>query len=138
MKTQIEIYGVITKITAISAHDVIIDVKEEGTNKVWEVLLTNDMRLHFDLEEGVHVYACGEKALGGIFAEYVDEWGRICSHCGKHHTEGWYVNEDFYACSDECAIALCDGDEDAFRAGIIVDENGDLTDDAYTYWTEWE
>lgn len=133
----IELYGVITKITAISAHNVIVDVKEEGTGKVWEVVLADDMRIHFDLEVGVHVYARGEKALGGIFADYIDEWGRYCSHCGKHMTEGWYVKEYMYACCDECAIALCEDEED-FRAGIIVDENGDLTDEAYTYWTEWE
>ena len=128
MKTQIEIYGVITKITAVSAHDVIINVKEEGTNKVWEVLLANDMRLHFDLEEGVHVYARGEKALGGIFAEYVDEWGRICSHCGKHHTEGYYSeNTGLYACSDECL-------EHLYTEAEIMEER----EQELLFWTEWE
>jgi hypothetical protein len=33
---------------------------------------------------------------------------RICSHCGKVHTEGWYLSEldNAYACSDECAMAI--------------------------------
>jgi hypothetical protein len=134
----IELYGVITKITAISAHDVIVDVKEEGTGKVWEVVLADDMRTHFDLEEGLHVYARGAKALGGIFADCFEEWGRVCAVCGKWHTEGYYVLENDYACSEECAVYLYHGDWNAFKADLALLDFPDTADNAPTYWTEWE
>lgn len=33
---------------------------------------------------------------------------RICSHCGKVHTEGWLLLDldNAYACSDECAMEI--------------------------------
>lgn len=134
----IELYGVITKITAISAHVVIVDVKEEGTDKVWEVVLADDMRTPFYLEEGLHVYARGAKALGGIFADCFEEWGRVCAVCGKWHTEGYYVLENDYACSEECAVYLYHGDWNAFKADLALLDFPDTADNAPTYWTEWE
>lgn len=47
----IELYGVITKITAISAHDVIVDVKEEGTgNEVGSPEVSGVWRVHLPLQ----------------------------------------------------------------------------------------
>lgn len=35
---------------------------------------------------------------------------RRCDHCGKPMKEGYYLAGE-YACSDECCLALYDGDE---------------------------
>lgn len=136
MDKTIEIYGFVVAIRP--AHEGYhFTIREDGTDRTFAVFVSQD-NLHWDITEGGHYYVRGEESLGVVQADYVDRWGRYCDNCGKHHTEGWYVREDLYACSDECAVALCGGNEEDFRAGIIVDENGDITDDAYTYWTEWE
>lgn len=60
-----------------------------------------------------------------------DDWPslRICTHCGDFMNEGYLLDCE-YACSDECAIALFDGDEKALREAI-GDGEGDF------FWTEW-
>ena len=55
---------------------------------------------------------------------------RVCSHCGDFMYEGYLLDYE-YACSDECAIALFDGDEAALREAI-GDGEGDF------FWTAWE
>ena len=112
---------------------------DEGT--IYQVSV-QDMDVHEKPEIGRHYYAKGDDATEtmkkpAIFADYVDRWGRYCDHCGKHHTEGYYVNEDMYACSDECGYALCGG-EKQFRETIWLDEDGELDENSPTYWTEWE
>lgn len=57
---------------------------------------------------------------------------RICSHCGKFMDEGYYLDGE-YACSDECAIAVYDGDEKQFRDDVSHAEE----DGCETYWTDW-
>ena len=97
-----------------------------------------DEDCYCDVEDGEHIYAkgwIGEQ--GELVAGYVDRWGRHCDHCGKHHTEGYYINDYYYACSDECAYALMGGKE-AFEATFEYDEDGELADDSPTYWTTWE
>lgn len=54
---------------------------------------------------------------------------RICSHCGKVHTEGWYLSEldNAYACSDECAMAIYQAhelDEEEFDYDVKYDLSG--------------
>lgn len=136
-KNTIEVYGMVDRFTDIDERNYLITLIEDETNKEWSIRIPTN-NLHWYLEDSKHFYVRGEMVGEELIAEYADRWGRYCDHCGKHHTEGWWVKEDSYACCDECAIALCNGDEEAFRAGIIVDENGDLADEAYTYWTEWE
>lgn len=136
MDKTIEIYGELIHVKP-NYEDFYITIKEDGTERRFDVFVPQD-NLHWSLDDTEHVYVRGTLSLNVVHADYVDRWGRYCDNCGKHHTEGWYVREDLYACSDECAVALCGGNEEDFRAGIIVDENGDITDDAYTYWTEWE
>lgn len=94
-----------------------------------------DKRISSDLYEGMHTKVIGERfhALGFscIEAAHVDESGRICSHCGKHHYEGYFLDDaGQYACSEECAIALYDGDAEAFH------EDCDFIG-GIVYWTEW-
>ena len=73
-----------------------------------------------------------------VVATSVDRWGRICDVCGKWHTEGYYVGEDEYACSEECAIKLYGGNEAAFREDLALLDDEETADAAVTYWTEWE
>lgn len=88
---------------------------------------------------------------------------RVCTTCGKIMSEGWYLNDAGYACSDECAaksegISMeefkryriykddiqeylrCRGDETPIeeltqeQCDEIIDE---LADEVEWYWTEW-
>ena len=79
-----------------------------------------------------------ERTMGNdtfTVAETDEEIGyRICSHCGKKMEEGYYLNGD-YACSDECAIALYDGDEEELRRDLEEEDLECGSTDCY--WTEW-
>lgn len=65
-----------------------------------------------------------------------DEWigFRICSHCGKKIEEGYHLSGE-YACSDECAIALYDGNEQQLKEDLEEEENESGSTDCY--WTTW-
>ena len=89
---------------------------------------------------------------------------RVCTTCGKIMSEGWYLNDAGYACSDECA-AKSEGIsmEEFKRYRIYKDDikeylsnNGDkraieeltqqecddiideIMDNCDYYWTEWD
>lgn len=127
MKTQIEIYGKVLHWEKINDDTYLIILKEDETNKEWEVLVMED-DLHWYLDDSRHFYVRGEMVLGGVVAECADRWGRICSHCGKHHTEGYYSeNTGLYACSDECLTHLYTEEE-------IMEER----EQEWLFWTEWE
>lgn len=130
METKsMELYGVVTKVESLHARGILLNVTEDKTGTEWEVII-DDKRVDCELEEGLHVYVKGVKAViakNGIFADYVGEWGRICSHCGKHHEEGYYSeNTGLYACSDECLNALYTKEE-------IEEER----EHEWLFWTEW-
>ena len=59
---------------------------------------------------------------------------RICSHCGKRFTEGYFLGDE-YACDLECAIALYGGDEEQLRADLEMEENEPGTTECY--WSVW-
>lgn len=61
---------------------------------------------------------------------------RTCSHCGKGMHEGYCLGELEYACCDECAIALYDGDEEQFRADLDEEERDCGSTECY--WTVWD
>lgn len=70
-------------------------------------------------------------------AAYLDdeeESGRICSHCGKRFFEGYYLGDE-YACSEECAIALYDGDREQFEADLL--EEDERCGSTECYWSTW-
>jgi hypothetical protein len=138
MKKSIELYGWVKDITThefeVTKKHTFTLVTENGAEFFVQVL---DNNLCYDLNTEDYFYVRGVEDEFGIVAGYVDRWGRICEHCGKHHFEGYYVNDYHYACSEECAIALC-GSEQEFRDSIWVDEDGELAEDSPTYWTEWE
>ena len=93
----------------------------------------------WDIEDGGHYYISGiEVSEGTILAVIVDRWGRVCDVCGKWHTEGYWVGENDYACSEECAIELYGGNEEEFRADLAMLDDPEMRDMACTYWTEWD
>ena len=98
-----------------------------------------DIDCEWDLNDGDHYTVSGIVITDEmVVAISVDRWGRICDVCGKWHTEGYYVGEDEYACSEECAIKLYNGNEAAFREDLALLDDEETADDAVTYWTEWE
>lgn len=93
----------------------------------------------WDIDNAGHYYISGfEVSNGTILATTVDRWGRVCDVCGKWHTEGYWVGESDYACSEECAIKLYEGDEEAFKADLALLDDPETADIACTYWTEWD
>lgn len=58
---------------------------------------------------------------------------RCCDYCGKPMKEGYYLFGE-YACSDECCLALFNGDKKQMDESLS-DDSGD--NDTY-YWTEWK
>lgn len=93
----------------------------------------------WDIDNGGHYYISGiEVSSDTILAYTVDRWGRVCDVCGQWHTEGYYVGEEDYACSEECAIELYGGDEESFKADLALLDDPDTADSACTYWTEWD
>lgn len=137
MKERITIYGTLKSYEQISPEDYLLVIKEWNTAKEWEVVASK-YQVYEDLAENGHYYASGVKALGGIIADEVDRWGRYCDVCGKWMTEGYYVLECSYACSEECAVDLYRGDWNAFKADLALLDDSETCDNAPTYWTEWE
>ncbi|MDE6552926.1 MAG: hypothetical protein K2K98_08210 [Muribaculaceae bacterium] len=65
-----------------------------------------------------------------------DDWTgfRVCSNCGVRMEVGYQLGCE-YACCDECAIALYDGDEMQLRADLEEEWlNPGSTDCMWTYW----
>lgn len=129
MKTQIEIYGRAKDITThkfeVTKKHTFTLVAENGEEFSVQVL---DNNLCYDLNTEDYFQVVGVEGECGIVAGFVDRWGRICSHCGKHHTEGYYSeNTGLYACSDECLTHLYTEEE-------IEEER----EQEWLFWTEWE
>lgn len=74
------------------------------------------------------------KALGYFIDRISERRLRVCSHCGMPMKEGYYLAGE-YACSNECAIALYDGDEKQFNEDLQYDEEYNTGE---VYYTEWE
>jgi hypothetical protein len=84
----------------------------------------------WDIYNGGHYYISGfEVSKGTILATTVERWGRVCDVCGEWHTEGYWVCEENYACSEKCAIKLYGGNERYFRYDIARKE---------TSWVQWD
>ena len=136
MGKTISIQGIATGISA-EAHNCHTFTLTAG-NKSYKVY-ARDIDCKWDLNDGEHYTVSGLMITDTlVIATNVDRWGRICDVCGKWHTEGYYVGEDEYACSEECAIKLYGGNELAFRLDLSLLDNEETADAAVTYWTEWE
>lgn len=81
-----------------------------------------------------HIYVSAQEKNGRLVATYMEQWGRICCHCGKHHEEGYWIDEYQYACSEACAISLMGGKENFDKA---MDEYDDDADYNPICWVEW-
>lgn len=136
MGKTISIQGIATGISA-EAHNCHTFTLTAG-NKSYKVY-ARDIDCKWDLNDGEHYTVSGILITDTlVIATNVDRWGRICDVCGKWHTEGYYVGEDEYACSEECAIKLYGGNELDFRLDLSLLDNEETADAAVTYWTEWE
>lgn len=139
-KKHVDLYGEIEQVVTLhltrrTFHSFILKTEEGG---IYQVYIGGPDAEHY-LEDGRRYNVIGfEVAEGVVMAYYADRWGRYCDHCGKWHTEGYWVGEQEYACSEECAIALYNGNEQAFRDDLAMLENEETADDAVTYWTEWD
>lgn len=113
---------------------------ERNGNDNVVIIVPKNARVYEDIVNGNNLCVIGQmNDKGAMIANIIEEWGRICTHCGKHITEGYYLeNLGTYACSEECAIAQYDNNEQAFRDSIWLDDEGELADDSPTFWTEWE
>lgn len=126
-----EIWGICTDV--LKQDDVyrIYLKTDEGT--IYQVS-AHEMDVHWKIEVGRHYYAKGDDATEtmkrpAIFADYVERWGRYCSHCGKHHEEGYYdEGAGLYACCDECLFALNKEDLEGLE---------EEREDGVVFWTEW-
>lgn len=73
------------------------------------------------------------EAHHGRLEEENDDHIRRCDHCKRPMKDGYYLGGE-YACSDECALVLYDGD----RARMEEDLAHADEEDGECYWTEWE
>lgn len=135
-QNTIELYGVIGKVEYLHAHGVSVTLIEDETNIEWEVVIVDKWVDSDYLKEGFHVVAGGRKgyAKNQIFADYFERWGRYCNHCGKHHVEGFWINEHSYACSEECAIALLGGKKEFDDAMAEYDDYADCNPICWVLW----
>lgn len=129
MGKNIKILGVCTSYTRVKDLWE-VTLKDAQSNE--QTIVISDMQVNCDVECDRHYFALGEQANTTILGTCLEEWGRYCDHCGKHHTEGYYSeNTGMYFCSEECLKAEYTQEEIDEE---IIDENGD----GYLYWTEWE
>ncbi len=147
---QIDVYGIAEQISThhingrkfhsfvIKAEMCFENDEYRDIEKTYQVYI-NDKDLSWDLEDGHKYNVMGfEVAEGIIMAYYTDRWGRYCNVCDAWHIEGYFVGEHEYACSEECALKLYNGDEEAFKSDLAMLDDPDLADEAPTYWTYWD
>lgn len=140
MKKEIELYGIAERLHFMTNWAngkgkwiLRLITEDEGE----PLVIVDDENDHFGLEDGerAHIYVSGyEVDEGVVVADFIDQWGRICSHCGKHHEEGYWIGEYEYACSDECAIAIMGGKEQFDEAMNEYDDDANYNP---ICWVEW-
>ena len=72
------------------------------------------------------------KSIGKLNSDD-DDHIRRCVICGKPMKEGYYLGGE-YACSDDCALALYNGDEKQ----MYIDLHHADEDSGECYWIAWE
>jgi hypothetical protein len=136
----VELYGVAK---GVQGHDInrrYFESFELNTEdgKTYNVLAKKDT-IECDIEDGKKFFVRGiEVSEGVVVSIVVEQWGRYCDVCGKWHTEGYWVDETNYACSEECALTFYGGNKEQFEAELALLDNEDTADECYTYWTTWE
>lgn len=140
MKENITLYGIATNVHLCHIHrgscyTFLLNCAEKGIYRVY----VRDRDNEDEIEDDGHYCACGfEIADGIVMATSCHQWGRICDVCGKWHSEGYWVGECHYACSEECALTFYGGNKDEFEADLALLDNPETANNADTYWTEWE
>ena len=140
MNTNIQLKGIASNVTTFKVnnrcyYEFTLATESGESHKVF----VRYEDAEWDIDNDGHYYISGfEVSNGTILATTVDRWGRVCDVCGKWHTEGYWVGEEDYACSEECAIKLYEGDEEAFKADLALLDDPETADIACTYWTEWD
>lgn len=147
---KIDVFGQIEQVNTLDQisrtfHSFIIKAEmkldDEGYKEIEKTyqVYVNKRDLDYDLEDDRRYRVVGfEVSEGIIMAYYVDRWGRYCDNCGEWHIEGYWIGECEYACSEECAIKLYNGNEEAFRADLALLDDDETANDAPTYWTCWD
>lgn len=141
METTISLRGVVSAVSTIYVNRreyraFLLNDDENGTYRVY--VRYEDMD-YTDMEDGDHFSANGLVVADGIMmATSVDRWGRVCDVCGQWHTEGYWIGEVNYACSEDCALHYYGGDKEAFEADLALLNDPEPADSADTYWTTWD
>lgn len=141
METTISLRGVVSAVSTIYVNrreyrTFLLNDDENGTYRVY--VRYEDMD-YTDMEDGDHFSANGLVVADGIMmATSVDRWGRVCDVCGQWHTEGYWIGEVNYACSEDCALRYYGGDKEAFEADLALLNDPESADSADTYWTSWD
>ena len=112
----------------------VTEIHSDGTftgirsdNKEKETLPLSDINIDWlDLLLDLYSCSCIEQQLP-------DAEIRRCDHCGRPMKEGYYLAGE-YACSNECCLALYNGDREAMEKDLSkADEDG-----WECYYTDWE
>ena len=95
--------------TMVSQHayeEIVSRVKEEVGEESFNYIFPGIKKA---LEEG------SGKVRDKILSRWLDcSSVRVCTHCGKIMEKGWYLEDCYYACSDECCMALTNIDRGEF------------------------
>lgn len=129
MNKNVEVWGICTEF--LKQDDIYRIYLKDDKGTIFQISVS-EYDVEAEIEVGTHYYAKGEDAteiMGqkAVFADFVDRWGRYCSHCGKHHEEGYYSENTFmYFCSEEC-----------LNAEYTEEEIQEERESEYLFWTEW-
>ena len=143
--------------SAVSYRELQIKVKDLVGEKSFPIIFPS---IEKALVEG------GREEREEILINWLDmDTCRVCSTCGAIMSEGWYLNDAGYACSDECAAKsegismeefakykiykndlieyLEDEGEGRTIEDLSEDEcaeiiNEEIMDNVDWYWTEWD
>jgi hypothetical protein len=141
MESNLSLRGIVSAVSTLYVNrreyrTFLLNDERKGTFKVY--VRYEDMDWS-DIEDGDHFSASGFLVTEEIMiATSVDRWGRICDVCGNWHTEGYWIGENNYACSEECALHYYGGDKEAFEEDLALLDDPDTADMADTYWTSWD
>ena len=130
MGKGVKIWGVCASYTRVKDLWHVV-LKDDAGNE--HSITISDMNVNCDVEAGAHYFALGEQIENGlILGTCLEEWGRICDHCGKWHEEGYYSEYTRMCfCSEECLKAEYTQEEIDEE---MIDEDGN----GHLYWTAWE
>ena len=109
-------------------------IKDSPINLISDFLVSNGADRN-EMTDAYHMALWIEGAPKSVKHDFLDGFNeedcppmRICDNCGCFMDEG-YLLDTQYACSDKCAIALYDGNEEQLREDIrlsVEEDEGDF------------